>query len=288
MIKKIKEAKKRNAFAPTLKACLSIFRIKTAEGFQYRTAGLAGASTNIFWVLIEITVYTVFYKYADNKQAGMIAGLSLEQIISYAWLTQLLFLMQPMNIDAEILGKITSGDVGIEMCRPIDLYFHWFAKTAATRLTPLFIRGSITLLFGIIIPGSYGLSLPASFSGFVCALASAASAFILCTSYAMLMYSIRINITWGEGPTYILMLIGGVLSGGYLPLQLWPRFMQGFLLVQPFAGYMDIPLRFYIGSMAPKDAIWAIGLQIVWTAAFIAAGKLIMNSRLKHIIVQGG
>lgn len=280
--------KERSTFVSLLRACLSIFRIKAAEGLQYRMAGIAGASTSIFWVLIEITVYTVFYKYADNKEAGALAGLSLKQIISYAWLTQLLFLMQPMNIDAEILGKITSGDVGIEMCSPIDLYLHWFAKTAATRLTPFFMRGSITILAGIIIPGSYGLSPPASFSGFICALASAASAFLLCTSYAMLMYSIRINITWGEGPTYILMLIGGVLSGGYLPLQLWPRFMQGFLLIQPFAGYMDIPLRFYVGSMAPENAIWAIGLQWAWTVAFVIIGKLIMNSRLKHIIVQGG
>ena len=216
------------------------------------------------------------------------AKLSLKQIISYAWLTQLLFLMQPMSIDGEILDKITSGNVGIEMCRPIDLYLHWFAKTAAARLTPLFIRGSITIVFAIIIPGSYGLSLPASFSGFICMLLSTASAFLLCTSYAMLICGIRLNITWGEGPTYILMLVGGVLSGGYLPLQLWPRFMQGFLLIQPFAGYMDIPLRFYVGSMAPKDAVWAIGLQMAWTIAFVIAGKLIMNGRLKHIVVQGG
>ena len=128
-------------YLPTLRACLSIFRIKTAEGFQYRLAGLAGASTGIFWALLEITVYIIFYTYADNKEAGLVAGLSLRQTVSYAWLAQMLFLMQPSSIDSEILNKITSGDVGIEMCRPIDLYFHWFAKVAASRLTPLFWRG---------------------------------------------------------------------------------------------------------------------------------------------------
>lgn len=276
------------SYLPTLKACLSIFRIKTAEGLQYRIAGLAGASTSIFWVLIEITVYTIFYKYADNTQAGTLAGMSLKQIISYAWLTQLLFLMQPMNIDGEILGKITSGDVGIEMCRPVDLYFHWFAKVAATRLTPMFWRGSLTILAGLLMPLSYRLSPPASFSGFICMLMSCVSAFLLCTAYGMLMNSIRLGITWGEGPTYILMLIGGVLSGGYLPLQLWPQVLQPFMLIQPFAGYLDIPLRFYIGSMAPSDAFWAIGLQLAWTLVFIVAGKLVMAGKLKNIIVQGG
>lgn len=276
------------SYLPTAKVCLSIFRIKTAEGLQYRMAGLAGASTSIFWVLIEITVYTIFYTYANNKDAGIIAGLSLKQIVSYAWLTQLLFLMQPMGIDGEIMSKITSGDVGIEMCRPIDLYFHWFAKTAASRLTPLFWRGSVTLLAGIIMPFSYRLSPPASVYGLMCMIISCVSAFFLCTAFGMFACSVRLSITWGDGPTYIIMLIGGVLSGGYLPLQLWPEFLQKFLIIQPFAGYLDIPLRLYIGTMPPEDAVWAISLQIMWTVIFVAIGKLIMSKRLKSIIVQGG
>jgi ABC-2 type transport system permease protein len=275
-------------YLPTAKACLSIFRIKTAEGFQYRIAGIAGASTSIFWVLIEITVYTVFYRYANNREAGLIAGLSLKQIVSYAWLTQLFFFMQPMSIDGEILNKITSGDVGIEMCRPLDLYFHWFAKTAATRLTPMFWRGSVTLLAGMLMPLSYRLSPPASAPGLLCMLISIASAFLLCTAFGMLICAVRLNITWGDGPTYIFMLVGGVLSGAYLPLQLWPGFLQGFLLVQPFAGYLDIPLRLYLGTIPPAHAIWAISLQLFWAGAFILAGKMLMSHRLKNIIVQGG
>lgn len=275
-------------YLPTAKACVSIFKMKTAEGFQYRMAGIAGASTSIFWVLIEITVYFIFYNYANNKEAGMIAGLSLKQIVSYAWLTQLLFFMQPMSIDSDILNKITTGDVGIELCRPIDLYFHWFAKTAASRLTPMFWRGSITLLFGLIMPATYRLSPPASLLGFVCMLISCGTAFLLCTAFGMLACTVRLNITWGDGPTFIIMLIGGVLSGAYLPLQLWPDFMQPFLLLQPFAGYLDIPLRLYIGSMPPRDAIWAIGMQIVWIMVFVGIGKMLMFKRLKNIIVQGG
>lgn len=276
------------AYLPTVKACLSIFRIKTAEGFQYRIARLAGASTSIFWALIEITVYTIFYTYANNKEAGIIAGLNLKQVVSYAWLTQLLVFMQPMSIDGEILNKITSGDVGIEMCRPLDLYFHWFAKSAASRLTPLFWRGSTTLLFGMIIPVAYRLSSPVSLPGLICMLISLVSAFLLCTAFAMLTCSVRLNITWGDGPTYIIMLVGGLLSGAYLPLQLWPKFLQGFLIIQPFAGYLDIPLRFYLGTLPPDNAIWAIGLQLVWAIVFIVIGKVLMSKRLKSIIVQGG
>jgi ABC-2 type transport system permease protein len=279
---------RKNRLRSNLKACFSLFRIKTAAGFQYRMAGLAGATTSIFWVLIEITVYTIFYTYLNNKEAGSAATLTLKQVVSYAWLSQLLVFMHPMGIDSEILDKITNGDVGIEMCRPLDLYFHWFSKTAASRLTPLIWRGSIVLVFGMLMPESYRLSLPTSFLGFLCMLLSILSALLRCTSYAMLTCAVRLNITWGEGPTYIMMLIGGVLSGAYLPLQLWPKFMQGFLLLQPFAGYLDIPLRFYIGTMLPRDTFFAIGIQLIWIIIFITAGRFIMSKKLKNIIVQGG
>ncbi len=271
-----------------LKACLSIFRIKTAEGFQYRLAGIAGASVGIFWALIEITVYTVFYTYSDNRLAGMPAGLDLKQVITYAWLSQIFFLMQPLGIDKEILGKIISGDVGIELCRPLDLYFHWFSKTAASRLTPLFWRGSITLCAGLLMPASYRLSPPASPEGLLLMLVSFFSAFLLCTSYGMLICAFRLNIAWGDGPTHILMLIGSVLSGSYLPLQLWPEFLQKFLFLQPFAGYLDIPLRLYLGLLSPDSAPGAIGLQLLWSVFFILLGKCLMKARLKKIVVQGG
>ena len=271
-----------------LKASFSLFRIKSLEGFQYRIAGLAGATTSIIYAIVEILVYSVFYKYADNQNAGLLAALDLKQVISYIWLAQFLFLMQPMSIDSEILAKINNGDVGIELCRPLDLYFHWFAKIAAGRLSPLIWRGSAVLIAGMLMPDTYRLSAPVSLKGFLLMLISLFSAFLLCTAYGMLACAIRLNINWGEGPVYMMLLIGGVLSGSYLPLMLWPDFIQKFLFLQPFAGYLDIPVRFYLGVLNGQNGFPAIGLQLFWTTVFIAAGKILMNRRLKKVIVQGG
>lgn len=272
----------------SLKACFSLFRIKTAEGFQYRMAGIAGATTSIFYAIIEILVYSIFFHYAANKTGGLLAALDLKQVVSYLWLAQVLFLMQPMSVDGEILGKITSGDVGIELCRPMDLYSHWFAKIAAARLSPLIWRGSTVLIAGLLMPSAYRLSPPATWVSLLLMLVSLLSAFLLCSAYGMLACAIRLNINWGEGPVYMIMLVGGVLSGSYLPLQLWPDFMQKFLLLQPFAGYLDIPVRFYLGVLKAEDGLWAIGMQVFWVMVFILAGRYLMGRRLKNIVVQGG
>jgi ABC-2 type transport system permease protein len=273
---------------PTPKAYLSIFRIKTAEGFQYRLAAFAGASISIFWVYIEIVVCSVFYHYSDHPWAGINAGLTLPKLITYIWLAQIMFLIQPMNIDSDILSKIQSGDVSLELCRPLDLYQHWFAKVAAGRLVPLFWRGSIILIVGLLMPVSYRLMPPHSIAAMLSTLLSVFSAFLLCSAYGTLVCVIRLSVPWGDGPTYLIMLVGSVLSGSYLPLQLWPDFLQPFLLLQPFAGYLDIPLRFYLGTLSPNNILWAVGLQLSWSLIFIVLGKILIVKKINRLIIQGG
>ena len=87
---------------------------------------------------------------------------------------------------------------------------------------------------------------------------------------------------------YFMLLIGQVLSGAYLPLQLWPDILQPLLLLQPFAGLCDIPARLYIGSMALTDAWLGMGVQLFWSSVFIILGRQIMLRKLKNISLQGG
>lgn len=264
----------------------SLLRMHLLDGIQYRFAAWAGAATSIFWCLIEITVYRVFFLHADGGGADL--RMTLAQTVSYWWIGQWLFLMQPMNIEAGILAKIESGDIGIELCRPFPLYTNWLFRNLSSRLTPLVWRGSVVAIAGLLMPAAYRLAAPASIAGFALFLLSACSACILCTAYANLICAVRLSITWGNGPTYILMLVGGVLSGAYLPLQLWPEALQRFLLWQPFAGYLDVPARLYVGTLAPAQAAGPLALQVFWSVVFIALGRYLMARRLQSIIVQGG
>ena len=269
-----------------LKACLALFKIRTMEALQYRAATLAAVSIGVFWALIELTVFTVFYKYADNRAA---APLSFSQILAYVWLGQALHGLLPYNIDGEIMAKIVNGDIGVELCRPLDLYFHWFAKTAAGRLGGFWWRGIITLAIACAMPGAgMRLSPPASAAGFLVFLLSVVTMFLLSNAFAMLVTSIRVSITWGEGPTSLMMLICGVMSGSYLPLPLWPDFMQPFLYLQPFAGQLDLPVRLYCGAILPGSAAPVFALQLGWTLIFIVAGRIVMRGKLSKIIIQGG
>lgn len=274
-------------WARTLKASIGLFRIQLTQSLQYRLAALSGTSISVFWAMIEIVVLTVFYTHSSGGLYST-GGLTLAQAVSYIWIAQMLVPLQSMGIDGEIVEQINSGNVGIELCRPLDLYAHWFARTAGGRVGNFLLRSSGILLIGALLPAPPGLAGPASAAGFGLFLLSLFCAFLLCMAYSMLVTALRLNVTWGEGPSHMLLLVGQVLSGAYLPLQLWPDFMQRALLLQPFAGYVDIPARLYVGSMTPNAGLGAIGLQLLWTALFIIAGRMLMRYRLRTLIVQGG
>ncbi|MCL1965291.1 MAG: hypothetical protein FWF69_09605 [Firmicutes bacterium] len=270
----------------TAKAYISLFKIRVAESFQYRMAAFSGVLTSLVWAFVDVVAFTAFFRYGDRaKFAG---GLTLEQTISHIWVRELLLFLQPFSIDDELLLKINNGDMGLEMCRPLDLYWHWFARSSARCIVMFVMRCLICFAVGFIIPGGYGARSPVSPGAFWLFVPSACCAFWLSSAYGMLVTAVRANIAWGDGPMYFMLLIGQVLSGGYLPLQLWPNFLQPFLLLQPFAGLTDIPARLYIGSMPLSEAWLGMGVQLFWSAAFILLGKRILSCRLRTIAAQGG
>ena len=274
----------------TFKAGTALFRIKVADGFQYRISAFSNTIVGIFWGLIEIVVLTVFFTYGNNA-SDSINGLNLTQSMSYIWLAQAI-LGITTGIDGDLMKKITGGDIGVELCRPLDLYWHWFARTIAGKVSHVSMRGGLIIIFAAILSllgiRSIGLGLPYTPLHFVLFLVSLFFALLFSTAYSMFITAIRTGVSWGDGPVNLIMITGQILSGGYLPLQLWPDFMQTFLRVQPFASYLDTPLRLYVGSVSIESGMISIVFQIFWIIAFIVFGQMIMKRKIKNIVVQGG
>lgn len=271
-----------------LKAYLSILRIQLASGLQFRAAAWSRFVNFLFYGFVHTVIIGIFYRYGENV-SGFGAQMDMQQAVSYVWLIQVVaHLLPTMSADSEVWNKIRNGDIGIELCRPLDLYFHWYARAAATRLTPFLIQLLPITLIAMLLPEPFRLALPASLAGFLAAMLALAAAFLLSCACLGLTYALLMNVGWGEGPAQILGAIISLLAGSELPLQLWPSWAQSFLLWQPFAGLIDIPLRLYVGSMEPWRVWQAVGLQLAWTLVFIIAGRVWMARYLKRMVIQGG
>ncbi len=271
-----------------LRPAASILRINLRRSLQYRLAAWAQLTTNIFWGFVHATIIVVFYHYGQT-QAGAEAGMSMAQAVSYIWLGQIALYLLPMYArDPEIREKIRSGDVGVELIRPLDLYAHWFMRGVSGRLGRFLLQLVPVAGIAMLLPQPFGLQPPASLAGLLVAACSLLLALLLSAAVQGLIYVLLMQLAWGDGPATLLTLVTEVFSGLYLPLQLWPDWAQRFLMRQPFAGIIDLPLRFYVGTLAPTDFWQVAALQLCWAVGLILIGHQLMQRTLRRLVVQGG
>jgi len=268
---------------------IAAFASRFLQMLQYRTAALAGFGTQCWWGGIKVMVLAAFYGGASMAGTPM----SLTQAITYSWLSQGLLVLVPWLGDPEVAQAVRTGAVAYDRLRPVDAYALWFARSAGWIAARVLPRVALMAAFaGIALPlvglGDWAWQPPASFSAAVAFLASAVLALLLSTSMVMLL---NIAATAALNERGINALAGPVVivfSGNLLPLVLLPDAWQTALLLQPFAGVVDIPARIYFGLMSGWQAMLGLGLQSFWIVVLVAFGRMAMQRTMRRLEVQGG
>jgi ABC-2 type transport system permease protein len=255
---------------------------------QYRAAAIAGTFTQLVFGLVLIMVYEAFYHSSTAVQP-----MAFAQVASYVWLGQALLAMLPWNVDRELQAMVRSGAVAYELCRPIDLYGLWYARSVAHRTAPTVLRAAPMIVFATVgLPliglGEWQLGAPASLAagvGFALALGCALA--LACAISTL----INIVVLWTVENDGVLILFNAVvalLSGLLVPLPLLPDWAQPVLRWLPFAGVMDLPYRIYNGLITSAGIALVLARQIGWTIALVAIGRWLLARGMRRIVVQGG
>lgn len=267
-----------------LRPYIALLRQQMVSRLQFRFAFFSKIATNIFWGYVRSVIIVVYYTHGAGDSV-----MSLEQAVSMVWLSQIAMNLLPgLGMDFSVWESIKSGQVGYELLRPIDVYGNWYARAMATKLAPFLMAVVPVSLVAIIIPGGYGLMPPASAAGLLACTATLMTGLVLNCGLIAMSYAMMMDVRVGDKGARFFMTLVQLLSGSMLPLQLWPDWMQGFLYWQPFAGAMDLPLRYYVGAADPATLAQTVMLQLAWAAAAIIIGRAWINANLKKLVIQGG
>jgi ABC-2 type transport system permease protein len=268
---------------------IAAFASRFLQMLQYRSAALAGFATQCWWGGIKVMVLAAFY--AGASMAG--TPMSLAQAVTYTWLTQGLLALLPWLGDPEVAQAVRTGAVAYDRLRPVDAYALWFARSAGWIAARVLPRVALMVAFAaIVLPlagrGDWAWQPPASFAAAVAFIASAVLALLLSASMVMLLNVAAAAALNERGINALAAPVVIVFSGNLLPLVLLPDAWQTALLLQPFAGVVDIPARLYFGLMSGAQALIGLGLQCFWIVALVALGRLAMDRTMGRLEVQGG
>lgn len=263
---------------------LSFFRLHFIMGLQYRTAALAGIVTQFVWGFMEIMIFRAFYQ-SDASQFPM----SFSATASYIWLQQaFLAFFAVWMMENEIFDSILNGDIAYELCRPIQIYNMWFARSVANRLSRAVLRCFPILLVAIFVPQPYGIAAPASLTRFLLFLITLLLGLAVTVSFCMLVYVLSFFTISPQGLRMVFTSVVEFFSGAVIPLPFFPDQVRAIMELLPFAAMQNVALRVYSGSMTGDEMKKAIFLQIFWLVVLTMAGKTLCQLAQKRISIQGG
>jgi ABC-2 type transport system permease protein len=259
---------------------LAIARRAFQRATTYRSAYIAGIITNAFFGALLSFVYIAVYGDRDE-----VAGLTLNDAVSYVWATQsLISIGAAWIMSVEITQSIRSGDVIIDLMRPWSFFLYWFSRALGERLFNLLVRGSLTYLIGVLY---FGARLPTGIDllAFIPAVLLA-----IVVSFAI-GFGVNLTSFWLLDNSGVILLVNVIIqffSGFLLPLAFFPPLLQTVARALPFQAMAGLPTQIFLGQIVPEQIGPTLLLQLGWAIALVLGCLLLQAVALRKVVVQGG
>ncbi|MBT2508123.1 ABC-2 family transporter protein [Streptomyces sp. ISL-98] len=266
---------------------MRLYVVVAAGGFRryatYRVATAAGVFTNTVFGFIMAYVYTALWD--ERPQLG---GYDLSQALTYVWLGQALLMTVAMmggGFEDELIERIRTGDIAIDLYRPADLQLFWLAGDLGRAGFHLLGRGIVPMALGAL---AFDLALPANPLVWLAFLASAALGVVV--SFAV-RFLVALSAFWlldGAGVAQMTWLAGLFFSGMVLPLTLFPGALGELARALPWSALLQVPADVFLGKHTGWGLVRVYAFQIGWAAALLTAGRLLQSVATRRVVVQGG
>lgn len=256
----------------------AIFRLKIREFTVYRSNVLM----NFCFGCVPLFVYILLWKAVYANDFNKIGGYSYTQIITYYVLVFLCSKILNMRENTiEIADMIQDGSIHNFMLKPIDFMYFNFR---------MLIGEKVIYLLNICIPFLLFITVIHKFiywksHNIVYFLVSLCLAFLLKYIIGCILGFLA---TWIEEISGMLDLWGNIenfLSGGLIPLSLFPKGIDQVISYMPFKYTLFVPVDIYMGNLERHEIFLAIGIQLIWC---ISLSIVLIVTRVKAYRMYSG
>lgn len=268
---------------------LKKYLIFTRSGFQtvlaYRGAILLWFLGAVVSAVLMGLVWWAIYSFSPES---IIAGYTFPQMLMYVILSAVV----GETIYTETMGSITDdvryGLIGMRLMKPINyrlqLGFAAMGDFLARIIIigiPVLTAGTLVVVFGFGLTGiqwyNILLFLPA------CALSA-----LMFDAFGFLFGQLAFRTQAMFGVASMSQIVIVFLSGGLVPISLFPAWAQTALAYTPFPTLISFPVRLFLGQVGWMDMLISFSVSIAWIVALNVAAHFAYRSSVKHVVVFGG
>jgi viologen exporter family transport system permease protein len=261
-----------------------LYTAVAAGGFRryatYRTATAAGVFTNTVFGLI--LAYTYLALWDERPHLG---GYDQAQALTFVWVSQGLLMTVAVfggGFEDELIERIRTGDIAIDLYRPADLQLWWLASDLGRALFHLLGRGVVPLLFGALV---FPLALPARPLAWVAFVIAVALGVVVSFAIRFVVALCAFWLLDGAGVAQLAWLTAVFCSGMLLPLNVFPGTLGQVVRVLPWSALLQAPVDVLLGV---ADPLSTYAFQGAWAVVLLALGRLVQSAATRRVVVQGG
>jgi ABC-2 type transport system permease protein len=249
----------------------------------YRIATLAGAINNV--VFGFITAFTYIALWHARPDAG---GYDVTDALTYAWLAQAIGLVGALfggGFRDELAERVRTGDISIDLYRPVDLQTWWLASDLGRAGFQLLARGLLpTLVGGLIFRITFPTN-PVTWLAFLLAIFLGA---VVCFSINYLFVLMTFWLMDSRGILQVATVLAAFFSGMLLPINVFPSWFGELARVLPWSTALQIPVDIYLEKYQGAELLQPLGFQLIWLVVLWVAGRLLTMLATRQVVVQGG
>ncbi len=245
----------------------------------YRAATFAGVVTNTSFAFLKASVLVAVIG------AGTVGGLDATAAVTFTFVVEGLAIVANPFGEFGLEPRIRSGDVVIDLYRPVDVQRYWFAQEAGRAGFQVLWRGVPPFLIGAL---AFELTVPDDVGTWAAFVVSAALAFVVAFAMNFLVQLVAFWIVDSRGAEQLSVAVTMFFSGFIVPLTLFPEWLGSVARALPFAAILQLPGEIFLGHHRGGDLLGTLALQAGWAVALLVAGRVVLARATRRVVVQGG
>lgn len=265
-------------------AFFEVIRMHFKVWVQYKWTYMLTLIIHPIILLINIALFSSIYAHNHTQ---FIKGYSLEQMIWYFTTVSFINIFAWNYTDVRISDRILTGELAIDILRPVSLFRFELANAIALRLAGVFfefIPGIV--LFSLIYYPRF-LTLASLIKFVILAIMTFLIYFLLNFILGLLAFLIKNNTAIISLRVTIIYIIGGAI----IPLEFYPDWFNNLLDFLPFKYMFYWPVQFFLNkeSVRGLDKMVQIFLvQWFWVLILYILCKLFWKKTVRRFYAAGG
>ena len=251
------------------------------ERSRYLMAAAGGLVANATFGFLKVAILFATVEAAG----GELQGYDVATMSAYIWISQ--GLLGSINLfgRVDIADRIHSGDITVDFLRPLDVHTAMIATEFGRSTFALIPRGIPSIAIGAVF---VGMATPAGPAGYAFGAVSVALAFVISAASVYLVAASGFWLVETRGVQAMYMIVSSFLAGLFVPLWLFPTWLQIVAQLTPFPSLLMYPTDILSGRSSGVEALGLVVLQVVWLGVTVGAGQLMTWAGRRHLEVQGG